>query len=82
MPRYDFRCHDCATIFEEERSMSQATAPAACPHCGSGNTYKLLSQVAIVNGAPRGASHRAAEPRQAAQQNAGCGCGACSCGAH
>jgi putative FmdB family regulatory protein len=78
MPRYDFRCHDCTTVFEEERSMAQATAPAACPHCGSEHTYKLLSQVAIVNGASR----TVGQPRPASKQSAGCGCGACSCGAH
>jgi putative FmdB family regulatory protein len=78
MPRYDFRCHDCTTIFEEERSMAQSSAPATCPHCGSEHTYKLLSRVAIVNGAARGA----APAREVPQPSAGCGCGACSCGAH
>jgi putative FmdB family regulatory protein len=76
MPRYDFRCHDCATVFEERRRMARANAPATCPQCGSENTYKLLSQVAIV-----GSGTSASGEMPAA--GGGCGCGAsCACGHH
>ena len=75
MPRYDFRCHDCTTVFEVERPMSRAAAPVACPQCGSGQTYKLLSQVAFVSGNQRTAN--------APLQTTGCACGgSCACGGH
>lgn len=75
MPHYDFRCHDCTTVFEEERTMAQASMPASCPHCGSQDTYKLLSQVAVMSGAQG--------PKSAPLQGGGCGCGGgCACGTH
>ena len=73
MPRYDFRCHDCTTIFEEQRSFTRASAPATCPQCGSGATYKLLSQVNVLGGSSQ------SEPALAPKAS-GCGCTACSCG--
>lgn len=77
MPRYDFRCHECTTVFEEQRRMSQADVPAVCPDCGSENTYKVLSQVAVVGGSSRPQADAAPATR------AGCGCGsACGCGLH
>lgn len=81
MPRYDFRCHDCTTVFEETRSMARAAEPAPCPQCGSSDTYKLLSQIAFVsgNGAATGS---AATPVDATMSGVGCGCGSCGCGAH
>ena len=75
MPRYDFRCHDCTTIFEEERAMARASAPATCPQCGGEHTYKLLSQVTVTSGS------RPVESTPA--QTSGCGCGGgCACGTH
>ncbi len=75
MPRYDFRCHDCTTVFEEERAMAQASLPASCPQCGSQDTYKLLSQVAVVSGNQSAGS--------APMQGGGCACGgSCACGGH
>ena len=34
MPAYDFRCTDCATVFEVNRSMS-TTGDECCPECGA-----------------------------------------------
>lgn len=79
MPRYDFRCHDCTAVFEEERTMAQAALPASCPSCGSDHTYKLLSQIAIMSSARRVES----APTLGGIQGGGCGCGgSCACGAH
>lgn len=50
MPRYDFRCQDCETIFEEKRSVFQASAPAVCPSCHSLATQKLLTKAYIAAG--------------------------------
>jgi putative FmdB family regulatory protein len=71
MPRYEFRCRACGDTFEVSRPMSEATAPAACPH-GHDDTVKLLSTVA-VGGRSGGA---AAESTPA---GGGCCGGACGC---
>ena len=66
MPRYDFRCRECAEIFEVSRPMSEADAPATCPD-GHHDTVKLLATVAVGG--------RAAAPRA----SGGC-CGGGCCG--
>lgn len=33
MPVYEYRCDDCAHVFEEIRSMADYRAPAPCPLC-------------------------------------------------
>jgi putative FmdB family regulatory protein len=68
VPRYEYRCRDCAGTFEVSRPMAEAGLPAACPD-GHADTVKLLSTVALT-GAP------AAAPRPAG----GCCGGACGCG--
>jgi putative FmdB family regulatory protein len=35
VPRYDFRCDACGSLFELTRSFSQSDIPAACPHDGA-----------------------------------------------
>ncbi|MFN8633479.1 MAG: zinc ribbon domain-containing protein [Chloroflexota bacterium] len=35
MPRYDFRCAECGSVFEETRSFSASDEPAACPRDGA-----------------------------------------------
>lgn len=35
MPKYDFRCSSCGTLFELRRSFSQSDDPAICPHDGT-----------------------------------------------
>ncbi|HSM57985.1 MAG TPA: zinc ribbon domain-containing protein [Candidatus Sulfomarinibacteraceae bacterium] len=77
MPRYDFRCHDCTTVFEVKRSMSRADEPTDCPDCGSANTYKMLSRVAVHAGGSTTASAPAPQP---ASKGGGCCGGACACG--
>ena len=38
MPKYDFRCDRCGSLFELTRSFSQSADPAACPHDGASAT--------------------------------------------
>jgi putative FmdB family regulatory protein len=68
VPRYEYRCRDCASTFEVSRPMAEASLPASCPQ-GHADTVKLLSTVALT-GVPAGAP------------SAGGGCcgGACGCG--
>lgn len=33
MPRYEFECVACATHFDMERPMTEASAPCPCPFC-------------------------------------------------
>jgi putative FmdB family regulatory protein len=46
VPRYDFRCRECGTIFEVNRPMRAAGEPAPCP-AGHDDTVKLLNTVAV-----------------------------------
>ncbi|MBA3906212.1 MAG: zinc ribbon domain-containing protein [Pseudonocardiales bacterium] len=75
MPRYDFRCRECAETFEVSRPMSQSGDAATCPS-GHADTVKLLPTVAVAVGGRRGA------PVPAGGGGGGGGCcgGACGCG--
>jgi putative FmdB family regulatory protein len=80
MPRYEFRCRDCADtgappVFEVSRPMSASGDPADCP-AGHHNTVKLLSTVAVTSGGS--GSGRSAAPVPAG--GGGCCGGACGCG--
>ena len=46
VPRYDFRCRQCAQTFEVTRPMSASGDPATCP-AGHADTVKLLPTVAV-----------------------------------
>lgn len=46
MPRYDFRCRECADTFEVSRPMSESGEPAPCP-AGHADTVKLLTTVSV-----------------------------------
>jgi putative FmdB family regulatory protein len=69
VPRYEYRCRDCASTFEVARPMAEAALPAPCP-AGHADTVKLLSTVALT-GAPGGGP---------APSSGGCCGGACGCG--
>jgi putative FmdB family regulatory protein len=45
MPVYEFNCHDCHKTFEVTRPMSESTAGASCPACGSHNVERTWSSV-------------------------------------
>ncbi|WP_425834403.1 FmdB family zinc ribbon protein [Streptomyces fractus] len=70
MPRYEYRCRSCATIFELSRPMSASAAPATCPE-GHEDTTKLLSTVSVAGTATSPA------PSAAAGGGGCCGGGCC-----
>jgi putative FmdB family regulatory protein len=72
VPRYEFRCRECAQTFEVSRPMSAAGDPARCPG-GHADTVKLLSTVAVGG---RSAAPAAGAPR--AGGGGCCGGGCCS----
>jgi len=71
MPRYDFRCRTCGATFEVRRTMSDASAPAACPD-GHDDTVKLLSTVAL-------AGRAGGAPAAPSGPSGGCCGGGCGC---
>lgn len=83
MPRYEFRCRVCTTVFEVDRPMSAAGEDAACP-AGHADTVKLLSTVAIGGrtgaGAKSSMSAGAAQTASSAARGTGGCCGGGHCG--
>jgi putative FmdB family regulatory protein len=75
VPRYEYRCRDCAGVFEVSRPMAEAGLPAPCP-AGHADTVKLLSAVALT-GSPAAGSAPVGAP---APRAGGCCGGACGCG--
>ncbi len=43
MPKYDYNCRNCNSVFEEVRSMFQLQLPAICPMCGAETTERRPS---------------------------------------
>ncbi len=75
MPIYEYLCADCHTTFEKLRSMSQATAPAICTHCGSSDTSRAISLFSAISKSSNG------EARAVSGTKSGCAsCGGGSCG--
>jgi putative FmdB family regulatory protein len=71
VPRYDYRCRDCATVFEVSRPMAESALPATCPD-GHRDAVRLLSTIALTGA---GIGGGAPAPRAG-----GCCGGACGCG--
>ncbi len=74
VPRYDFRCRECAETFEVTRPMSASGDPAICP-AGHADTAKLLPTVAVG-----GLGSRRGTASVPAGRGGGCCGGACGCG--
>jgi putative FmdB family regulatory protein len=68
VPRYDFRCRECAETFEVSRPMDASGDPARCP-AGHEDTVKLLTAVAVGG--------RAGAPAAPAGGGGCCGGGCC-----
>lgn len=66
MAWYEFRCRTCDDVFEVQRPMSAAGAPAVCPD-GHTDTVKLLSMFARTGSTPM------------ASASGGCCGGGCGC---
>jgi putative FmdB family regulatory protein len=47
MPIYDYRCHDCETIFE---ALVRGDDTITCPRCGGSSLDKLLSAPFVSSG--------------------------------
>lgn len=78
MPIYEYMCQDCKQRFELRRSMSAADSPAACPHCGGGQTQRAISRFFTTSGATEGFSSGSS-----GSSCGSCGGGSCgSCGHH
>jgi putative FmdB family regulatory protein len=74
VPRYEFRCRECADTFEVNRPMSASGDPATCP-AGHADTVKLLSTVAVG-----GLAGQSRMPAPVGGGGGGCCGGACGCG--
>ncbi|HYA01449.1 MAG TPA: zinc ribbon domain-containing protein [Candidatus Binatia bacterium] len=74
MPLYEYRCNDCASVFEVLRPMAERELCAVCPRCESRASMPLISRVtAVVAGGD--------SPAAEASGGGGCGCGgSCGCG--
>ncbi|MBI4295999.1 MAG: zinc ribbon domain-containing protein [Chloroflexi bacterium] len=53
MPIYEYVCSDCGLNFDKLRPLSQATEPAACPHCQQ-NAQRKLSMFACFSASDSG----------------------------
>lgn len=76
MPLYEYRCNDCASVFEVRRPMAQRELAAVCPACESRASMPLISRVGMLVGCESGALDR---PGPSA--GGGCCGGSCGCGA-
>jgi len=71
VPRYDYRCTTCESVYELSRPMSDADAAATCPE-GHVGAVRLLAVFATTGGA---------SPERSASPSSGGGCcggGCCS----
>ncbi len=78
MPRYEYRCRTCGTVYEERRPMADADAPATCPggHVGAARLLPLFATTRLA-AAPAGAG-AGAGGLCGAPMAGGCG-GGCAC---
>ena len=76
MPLYEYRCNDCASVYEVMRPMAERELAAVCPRCESRASMPLISRVGMLVG---GDSAPAGQPGPTA--GGGCCGGACGCGA-
>jgi putative FmdB family regulatory protein len=76
VPLYEYRCNDCAAVYEVMRPMAERELAAVCPRCESRASMPLISRVGMLVGGQTGTSDR---PGPSA--GGGCCGGACGCGA-
>ncbi len=57
MPRYDYRCGGCGTVFEVKMSMSEYSAEPTvrCPDCDTAETERAFTSFGVITAA-RGSS--------------------------
>ena len=76
MPLYEYRCNDCAAVYEVMRPMAERELAAVCPGCESRASMPLISRVGMLMAGQPGVSDR---PGPSAA--GGCCGGSCGCGA-
>lgn len=75
MPLYQYQCRECETSFEAKKSYLEAHTSAPCPVCGSIETRKQVTAVAVS-----ASSHSSQSIPLRMSNHGGCGCGgACAC---
>lgn len=72
MPLYEYRCEECATVFEQRRSMAEVDRVAVCPTCASLLTWRIVSAAAVIGGSRSVETPQPADSRRA--HRAGCSC--------
>jgi putative FmdB family regulatory protein len=75
MPLYEYRCNDCAAVFELLRPMADREIAAICPSCESRASMPLISRVAVHAGSSGGEA-----PSTSGGGGGGCCGGNCGCG--
>ena len=75
MASYDYRCRNCAQVFEVRRGVHEEASPVRCPD-GHDDVTRLWSAVAVNGLAGSGVGSAAAVP---APSGGGC-CGGGCCG--
>ena len=58
MPLYEYRCNDCAAVYEVMRPMAERELAAVCPGCESRASMPLISRVGMLAAAQTGTSAR------------------------
>jgi len=77
MPIYEYRCHDCDSVFEELVPSSD-TPSVACSRCDSAHTERLLSAFAVNTPDASDTSTPRSSPGDADAPTGPCG-PACGC---
>lgn len=49
MPVYNYHCTHCQNTFSTRKSMAELDSETCCPDCGSVQTERLISAVAIFS---------------------------------
>lgn len=78
MPRYEFRCPDCSTVFQEKRPFARADEAAVCPACHGDRAAKVIGSAMFYS--PGSAAKSLLDPKPASRPvPAGAHPGGCPC---
>jgi putative FmdB family regulatory protein len=77
VPLFEYRCGECASVFEVLRPMADRELAAVCPRCESRASMPLISRFAALTPV-----RTAAGPEVTGGAGGGCCGGTCGCGAN
>jgi len=77
MPTYNYHCTHCQNAFTARKSMSDRDSETRCPDCGSVQTERLISTVAIFSSSGGERRALAGMPSCGGCGQAGSGCTSC-----